>query len=344
MRRLISVGLAAALLLAVAPVALGLLYGLSRGHGEAASSSLTCSVKTSCTGPGEVAIFRMSGPFPPANAHAGTRSGSTYGNLVCCSGVTGLIESCSGSYDTVLWLYALTNAHVSETSGGGYSTQVCLSAPSTAVDCYYETDSPPPTCDAGYACVATISGATNAHVADCDGSNDYATRVCCAATAACTDRDGDSGCLTANDADDDGCTAAMEAPGALEPRPGFYGGFSDSVWYDFFDVKAPVKADAAGANKPRNKVIDIADALSVLFYFGANKDGPENGNGVAYNTYKGIDVDGDTDNDIGSIHEIMEGQVFDRSPGAGMTAGPPNNFIDIADALVVLKQFGLSCQ
>jgi len=338
MRRLISVGLAAALLLAVAPVALGLLYGLSRGHGAAASSSLTCSVKTSCTGPGEVAVFRMSSL---TNAHAETAAGTTYGNIVCCSGVTGLTASCALPHTTVLRLWAATNAHVARASETSYTTEACLSAPSTTITCQYGSS-----CDAGagYVCLATMSGAgvTNAHVADCASA--YSTKVCCAATAACIDHDGDSGCLTANDADDDGCTAAMEAPGALEPRPGFYGGFSDSVWYDFFDVKAPVKADAAGANKPRNKVIDIADALSVLFYFGANKDGPENGNGVAYNTYKGIDVDGDTDNDIGSIHEIMEGQVFDRSPGAGMTAGPPNNFIDIADALVVLKQFGLSCQ
>jgi len=159
----------------------------------------------------------------------------------------------------------------------------------------------------------------------------------------CIDRDGDTGCNAPNDGDDDGCAAAEEGAGAAAPKPGFYGGFSDSVWYDFFDVKAPVKADATGANKPRNKVIDIADALAVLFYFGANKDGPENGNGVAYNTYKGIDTDGDTDNDISPIHEIMEGLVYDRSPGAGMTAGPPNNFIDIADALIALKQFSLDC-
>ena len=69
MRRLISVVLAAALLLAAVPVALGLVQGLPWGHGEAASSSLTCSVKPSC-GEGEVAVFRMSGQS--ANAHAQT--------------------------------------------------------------------------------------------------------------------------------------------------------------------------------------------------------------------------------------------------------------------------------
>ena len=68
MRRLISVSLAVALLLAAVPVALGLLQGLSRSHGAAASASLTCSVRASCD-VGEVAVFRMSGL---ANAHAQT--------------------------------------------------------------------------------------------------------------------------------------------------------------------------------------------------------------------------------------------------------------------------------
>jgi hypothetical protein len=39
-------------------------------------------------------------------------------------------------------------------------------------------------CSARYACLATISGTTNAHVADCDGTDDYATKVCCAVGAA----------------------------------------------------------------------------------------------------------------------------------------------------------------
>jgi hypothetical protein len=179
MRRLISVGLAAALLLAAVPATMGVLGGLSRSRGEAASSSLTCSVKDSCAG-AEVAVFRMSGSAPPANAHAGTWTGSTYGNLVCC-GPTGLGTSCSGNFDTVLWLSAADNAHAAEASQTGYASQVCLSAASGTVDCQYGSS-----CNtgAGYVCLATISGTTNAHVADCDGTNDYPTKVCCAAGAA----------------------------------------------------------------------------------------------------------------------------------------------------------------
>ena len=178
MRRVISVILAAALLLAVAPVVVGLLRGLPWGHGEAASSTLTCTVKSSCAGTGEVAVFRMSSP---TNAHAETAAGTTYDNIVCCSGVTGLTASCALSHTTVLRLWAATNAHVARASETSYTTEACLSAPSTTITCQYGSS-----CDAGagYVCLATMSGAgvTNAHVADCASA--YSTKVCCAAGAA----------------------------------------------------------------------------------------------------------------------------------------------------------------
>jgi hypothetical protein len=163
---------AVALLLVLAPVVIGLLHALPWSPGEAASSTLTCSVKACCDA-GEVAVFRMSGL---TNAHAGTPGGSGYANVVCCGGPAGLSASCSGYYDTVLTLSSADNAHVA--SDGGYTTQVCLSS-DTGMDCRYGA-----TCGAGYACLVTISGTTNAHVADCDGSGDYPTKVCCAAQAA----------------------------------------------------------------------------------------------------------------------------------------------------------------
>jgi hypothetical protein len=176
MRRLISVILAAALLLAAVPVALGLLQALPRGHGAAASSTLMCSVKASC-GEGEVAVLRMSGL---TNAHAQTAEAhpTTYDYTVCCVGPTGLGASCSGSYATVLRLWATDNAHVAS-NDLSYGTRVCLSATDTAMNCQYRSS-----CGSGYACLATISGTTNAHVADCDGSGDYPTKVCCAVGAA----------------------------------------------------------------------------------------------------------------------------------------------------------------
>ena len=88
----------------------------------------------------------------------------------------------------------------------------------------------------------------------------------------CTDADGDSGCDDpTGDQDDDGCTAVEEADFVTAGL----GPFSDAVWYDVFDVQIPAKDDLVdgigpdtpvGANGPRNKVVDIGDALAVLFY------------------------------------------------------------------------------
>ena len=125
-------------------------------------------------GPSKGNVYQV--PIPAAE----TAPGSTYGKVVCC-GPTGFGTSCSGTFDTVLWLSAADNAHAAEVSDATYATQVCLSAASETVDCQYVDSG---SCGAGYACLATISGATNAHVADCDGSDDYDTKVCCSAGAA----------------------------------------------------------------------------------------------------------------------------------------------------------------
>ena len=74
MRRLISVGLAAVVFVAAVPVALGLLQGASHSEGEAASATLTCTVKAAPCGVGEVEVFRMSAV---ANAHAALKLGVT---------------------------------------------------------------------------------------------------------------------------------------------------------------------------------------------------------------------------------------------------------------------------
>jgi len=145
-----------------------------------AASTLSCSVEPAdpgCdTGAGEVEVFRMSSL---ANAHAGTPGGSTYGYKVCCGGVTGLGTSCSGTYDTVLTLPAADNAHVASDASYPTGEPVCLSVPAGGtVACMYSPDCTD-------ACLATMSGTTNtnAHVADCDGTGDYATKVCCEASA-----------------------------------------------------------------------------------------------------------------------------------------------------------------
>jgi len=65
-----------------------------------------------------------------------------------------------------------------------------------------------------------------------------------------------------------------------------------------------------------------------------------------------VDLDGDTDNDIPPpLHNIPEGQKYDRSAGPGPDlvtgvdpAGPPDNVVDIRDVLAVLAQgFVVDC-
>jgi hypothetical protein len=165
-------------------------------------------------------------------------------------------------------------------------------------------------------------------------------------TPACVDRDGDSSCDDpVNDPDDDGCTLSQEA--AL-------GSVFDGTaagWYDVYDVPAPARSDAVGANGTRDRVVNVGDALAVIFYAFTEEGGPPNVNGVSYDTVKGMDVDGDTTDDVGTSHGIKEGWKYDRSAGLGPDpvtgvdpAGPPDGVIDIRDALAVMAQaFVVDC-
>jgi hypothetical protein len=139
------------------------------------STGLTCSVKSDCSGAGEVPIFRMSSTN---NAMAGTVTGSSYTNIVCCSGVTGLGNSCSGNFAKVLKLSSSDNAHVENVNNANYGTEVCISGPAAGVDCDYSYSST--SCPTDYVCLASISSSessfTNAHVGDC---NAYTNKVCC---------------------------------------------------------------------------------------------------------------------------------------------------------------------
>ena len=137
----------------------------------ATEQSLTCGIAVgSCP---NTSVFKMSAT---TNAHAEKPSQNNYNNYVCCSGVAGLTNSCSGNYDTVLKLSGITNAHVGKNTHSDYANSVCLSAPTgSTIVCDYATD-----CSAlgpGYTCLVSISGDANAHVGNCTA---YATKVCCA--------------------------------------------------------------------------------------------------------------------------------------------------------------------
>ncbi len=159
-----------ALLGIAAAVVLGAPWG-SRASSAPLAAPLACSVKASCL-TSELEVFRMSST---GNAHAGTTSGSAYGMRVCCTRVSGLDTQCTGTYDVVVSMSAADNAHAA--TDGSYAARVCLSGgDDSGADCTAVA-----VCPADYACLATISGSTNAHVADCDGASDYGTKVCCRA-------------------------------------------------------------------------------------------------------------------------------------------------------------------
>ena len=140
------------------------------------------------------------------------------------------------------------------------------------------------------------------------------------------------------DADGDGCTDDQEAYGASAPAPGSTCSspsscYSDSAWWDFYDVPTPAYGDPT-PNGSRNRTIGMDDVLAVLIYVGAREDDVPNGNGVDYDS----DKNGDT---------VKDGRDYDRSPSLlpnpPSEAGPPSGAVGLEDLLSVLAQVGLGC-
>lgn len=137
------------------------------------AGTLSCSVRTSSCNAGEVEIYEMQNT---TNSHAGI-PGSGYVNLVCCSGVTGLGNSCVTG-PTALWLAGSVNAHISQTNtNANYNNSVCLSVPTGGtVGVGYAS-----TCSPTYeATLGSMSGTTNAHVGI---PGVYTTQICATASA-----------------------------------------------------------------------------------------------------------------------------------------------------------------
>lgn len=94
-------------------------------------ATLSCSVTTSSGCSGGTIMLRMSGS---TNAHAELPSQSTSiydNNVVCCTGVTGLSNSCSESNKVIIArLSGLTNAHVEKNteSNANYTQNACLAS------------------------------------------------------------------------------------------------------------------------------------------------------------------------------------------------------------------------
>ncbi len=135
-------------------------------------SSLVCTITSgTCSG---ATIFNM---YDSVNGgHAELSNQSNYPYKVCCTG-TGVSNSCSGGNHAVaLNLSGTTNAHVEESTQNNYTNYACLSA-TGPVTCNYVSAGDCSSLGTSYACLASISSTTNAHVAACGV---YNIQVCCA--------------------------------------------------------------------------------------------------------------------------------------------------------------------
>jgi hypothetical protein len=104
---------------------------------SAAQAALSCSVAATCTAP-DVTVMKI---YDTAGGHAETAAGITYTNLVCCTGVTGLGNLCTGNFDVVAQLSATTNAHVEKNTQTNYATDACLSDDTDTVTVAYQASS-----------------------------------------------------------------------------------------------------------------------------------------------------------------------------------------------------------
>jgi hypothetical protein len=104
------------------------------------ANGLSCSITTSA-GCVDTVLLRMSDSLPlgsvdstpgyNAQAELPSQSTATYDDyVVCCSGITGLGNSCSGNHEVFARLSGVTNAHVEKNSEAGtnYTENACLSS------------------------------------------------------------------------------------------------------------------------------------------------------------------------------------------------------------------------
>ena len=146
------------------------------------------------------------------------------------------------------------------------------------------------------------------------------------------------------DTDGDGCVDFDES--GIGGTGGM--GFNRLDRWDVYDVPIPANPDPTSSG-PKNRVVDIGDALAVLFYAFASPGSGPNGNGVDYDSVKDGDwngVDGMFPDGVVDTFDRV-GLRYDRDPSPEpnppWNAGSPNGIVDIGDALAALQQFGINC-
>lgn len=159
------------------------------------SNNLICIVEpqpagapstTSCAGGEDQLIMKISSD---TNAHGELWNQGNYGTEICYDELFGVNYTLSDPHDCdellfankLLSLSSPTNAHAELKDLGNYLTNVsygdleCDSTDAGDCDVVFGDD---------YACIVTLSSDTNAHLATCEGSYPYDTKICCKSAAA----------------------------------------------------------------------------------------------------------------------------------------------------------------
>jgi len=129
-------------------------------------AAFVCAVSDSCaTG---VTVMRL---WNVAGSHAEMSTQANYPKYVCCSGVDGLGNSCTGNHAVVARLSSATNAHVETNASSDYANLTCLSLNSGTVTVGYQSGN----CNGFQTTVASISAQSNAHIGD---GSAYTLKIC----------------------------------------------------------------------------------------------------------------------------------------------------------------------
>ena len=131
---------------------------------------IICPYYKKCIPPDQT-ILRLSAS---SNAHGELWNGAgDYGWEICYNEIFGVggngDRTCHSN--KVVGLDASTNAHAENVSLTNYQTNVCYGD----LICTTRLNS----CNADEKCVVTLSANTNAHLADCNSSDAYSTKICC---------------------------------------------------------------------------------------------------------------------------------------------------------------------
>ncbi len=131
------------------------------------AGTLSCSVTTTCAS-GAI-IYRMAST---TNSHGELGTESNYTNMVCCTGITGISNSCSGTFATVLDFSSTTNAHAEKNTFSNFADASCLSVPSGgSVTVGYKIGD----CVGYDTMLGSIESDTNSHIGN---GSAYSNKIC----------------------------------------------------------------------------------------------------------------------------------------------------------------------